>query len=193
MSVEQPLPPAVQPDPVGPGGPAPTGGRTGLLILVLVALVVGLVGIGLGIAALSNKPATGPAGATGPQGPAGPAGPTGPQGPAGTISSATVVSATTLTSAPNPAVGTVLVAKTSCPTGKILLSGGAQVSATGGADQNVTLHGSFPLNESTWQAVGLVTAPLGAGVTMTMKPFVICGTATPAPTTTTTAPTTSTT
>ena len=60
-----------------------------------------------------------------------------------------ILSATSLKSAPDPAVGTVLVAKTSCPLGKILLNGGAQVTAPGVlADRNVTLRSSFPINST---------------------------------------------
>jgi len=175
--------------------------------------VVGLAGLGVGIYAVAKMPAktsgprgpvgrAGAAGTQGPQGvpgPTGAAGPPGPSGPAGTIASASVVAGLTLTSAPNPPVGTVLVAMTACPLGKILMSGSAQVSAPGVvADRNVGLRLSIPLNASTWETVGIVTAPLGPGIAMSMKPYVVCGVASPpaAPTTTTTsttAPTTSTT
>jgi hypothetical protein len=109
------------------------------------------------------------------------------------------VAGLTLTSAPNPPVGTVLVAMTACPTGKILMSGSAQVSAPGVvADRNVGLRSSIPLNADTWETVAIVTAPLGPGIAMSMKPYVVCGVPSrpAAPTTTTTsttAPTTSTT
>jgi hypothetical protein len=151
---------------------------------VIGALVIGLAGLGVGVYAVVKMPAktsgpTGAVGATGKQGvpgPAGPAGAAGPPGPAGTIATTSVVTATTLSSAPDAPVGTVLVAKTVCPTGKVLVSGGAQVSASSAAaNQYVVLSSSFPLSESTWQSDAIVTGPLGAGVTMSMRPFVVCG------------------
>jgi hypothetical protein len=80
-----------------------------------------------------------------------------------------------LLTAPNPPVGTALVARTQCPAGKVLLSGGAQVSV-GLSTKNVALQSSFPLSADTWQAVGVVTAPLAPSQVMTMKPYVLCGT-----------------
>lgn len=90
----------------------------------------------------------------------------------------TAVSPTATVSAPNPPVGTVLVAQTTCPPGTVLLTGGAQVFAPGVLpDRNVELRSSAPLNATTWQTVGEVTGPLGAGNPMTLKPYVLCGTA----------------
>ena len=162
--------------------------------VVLSALVVGMAGLGVGAYAVATVPAKtsgprGATGATGPQGRQGVAGPKGDAGPAGTIADTSIVAASALTSPSNPAVGTVLVAKTSCPFGLVLLSGGAEVSAPGvQADRNVELRSSFPLNKSHWQTVAIVTGPLGAGVSMTMKPFVVCGL--PATTTSSTSTTT---
>ncbi len=162
------------------------------------ALIVGLAGIGVGGYALSAMPAktsgprgpVGPKGEAGPQGPAGPRGATGPKGVAGlpgTITDTSVVAASALKSSADPAVGTVLVASTSCPAGHLLLSGGAQVSAPGvKADRNVELRSSFPLNKTHWQTVAIVTGPLGSGISMTMKPFVMCGVRTANASTTTT-------
>lgn len=154
---------------------------------VLAALVVGLTGLGVGAYGVATAPAqasgpmgpVGPRGATGAQGPQGAAGArgaTGPTGPAGTVTATAIVASTALKSPPNPAVGTVLVAKTSCPTGKVLLSGGAQVSAPGvNADRNVELRSSYPLSTSQWQTVAIVTGSLGSGGVMTMRPYVVCG------------------
>ena len=162
--------------------------------IAAVALVVGLAGLGVGAYAVATIPGktTGPTGATGPigatgatgspgvQGPAGAKGDVGPAGPAGTIATTSVFHGTTLVSGPDPQVGFVLVAKTECPTGQILLTGGAQVSAPGVIpDRNVRLGASFPLNKKTWQTVSIVTAPLGAGVSMSMRPYVLCGAPTP--------------
>ena len=174
--------------------------RTWVAPVVIAALVVGLAGLGVGAYAVATTPAK----TSGPQGPAGPAGATGPQGPqgqqgvpgakgatgltgpAGALAATSLVASTALKSAPDPAVGTVLVAKTSCPAGKVLLSGGAQVSAPGvQADRHVELRSSFPFSTTQWQTVSIVTGSLGAGVVMTMKPFVVCGVATPTPSSTT--------
>ena len=162
---------------------------------VIIAFVIGTAGLGVGAYAVATTPAktsgpqgpTGAAGAEGPQGAKGDAGPAGPAGPAGTLAAASVLSGTALKSGPNPAVGTVLVAKTTCPAGKILLNGGAQVTAPGlQADRNVMLRSSFPVNSAKWQTVAIVTGPLGAGVVMTMTPYVVCGEPTPTSSSTTT-------
>jgi hypothetical protein len=97
-----------------------------------------------------------------------------------------VINATSVVSAPDPPVGTTLTATTSCPTGTVLLTGGAQVSAPAPSDHNVELRSSFPVNNTSWRTVALVTAPLATGQTMTMSPFVVCGTAPPSSSTTTT-------
>ena len=82
----------------------------------------------------------------------------GTTGPAGALAATSIVASTALKSAPDPGVGTVLVAKTTCPAGKILLSGGAQVSAPGVlADRNVELRSSFPFSTTQWQTVAIVT------------------------------------
>ena len=199
--------------PVSPGPSDATAPRW-VEPVVVATLVIGLAGLGTGAYAVATMPAktsgpqgpAGPQGAMGPQGPqgvpgatgnSGPVGPTGhsgpvgppgrggPAGPAGTIATASIVSSTAVTSAADPAVGTVLVARTSCPAGKVLLSGGAQVSAPGAlADRNVVLRSSFPASATKWQTVALVTGTLGAGASMTMKPYVVCGTSVPTSTTT---------
>lgn len=163
----------------------PTKAAPGWLMPVVIgALVVGLAGLGVGIYAVVKIPAmtsgpTGAAGATGKQGVQGAQGPAGPQGatgPAGTINATSIVAASTLSSAPDAPVGTALVAKTVCPTGKVLLSGGAQVSASSPADDhNVGLSSSFPLSDTMWETVAHVTGAVGAGVSMNMKPYVLCG------------------
>ena len=171
--------------------------------VVIAALFIGAAGLGVGIYAVVTTPAktsgpqgpTGPVGATGTQGPQGlqgvkgAAGPAGPAGAAGTVVATSIVSSTSVKSAPDPAVGTVLVAKTSCPAGKVLLNGGAQVTAPGiQADRNVTLRSSFPISSTKWQTVAMVTGRLGAGVVMTMTPYVVCGIPTPMSSSTTRTP-----
>ena len=138
-----------------------------------------------------SGPRRGATGAQGPQGVKGDPVPRGPPVRLGLSRPPRFVSATSLKSAPDPAVGTVLMAKTSCPAGKVLLNGGAQVTAPGvQADRNVTLRSSFPINSTKWQTVAIVTGPLGAGVVMTMTPYVVCGEPTPTTSTTTTTSTT---
>lgn len=179
-----------------PDGGTPAGSIDGtapkwVVAVVVAALVVGLAGLGVGAYAVATTPAqasgpmgpVGPRGATGTQGPQGVPGEhgaTGPAGPAGTVTATAIVASTALKSSPNPAVGTVLVAKTSCPTGKVLLSGGAQVSAPGiSADRNVELRSSYPSSTTQWQTVAIVTGSLGAEGVMTMRPYVVCGSPTP--------------
>jgi hypothetical protein len=81
-------------------------------------------------------------GATGPQGPVGPAGAAGAKGAAGTpgpagpagakgasgVASSSVVQGTAVTSIADPTAGTITSATASCPTGRVLLGGGGQVS-----------------------------------------------------------------
>lgn len=187
-----------------PGGTAHSNAKRQpkwVVPVVIVSLVIGAAGLGVGAYAVATTPAKtsgpqGPTGASGGAGPRGPqgiqgvAGPTGPAGAPGTIAATSIFSSTSIKSAPDPAVGTVLVAKTSCPAGKILLNGGAQVNAPGvEADRNVTLRSSFPINSTKWQTVAIVTGPLGAGVVMTMTPYVVCGEPAPTSSTTTTSTT----
>jgi hypothetical protein len=170
-------------------GPTPTAAKTSqkwprwLVPIVIGALVLGLAGLGVGIYAVATTPAkvSGPQGPVGPQGVTGPQGPQGPKGEPGhpgTIAATSIVAAATVTSSPDAPVGTVLVAKASCPAGKVLLSGGAEVSASSTqADRKVELLSSFPSSTTEWQTVAIVTRPLGAGVAMIIKPYVLCGTA----------------
>jgi hypothetical protein len=123
-------------------------------------------------------------GARGVQGVQGVPGKEGAVGPAGAVRATQVVSPTPLVTVPNAPIGTMLEATTSCPVGKVLLGGGAQVVVNGGtpistpsaAYKNVSLVSSFPLTVNLWRTTGLVTGPLGTGQTMTMKPYVLCGT-----------------
>lgn len=178
-----------------PGEPEPgmvRANRTPTIVAV-VALVLGLAGLGIASGALASARKAGP---TGPAGVTGPAGSTGPQGPAGnagaagtpgTLKATEVVSPTAVSSAPDPAVGTGLEATTSCPAGTVLFGGGADVTVAGGTDPHVALRSSYPLTTTAWRTVAVVTKPLAAGQTMTMKPYVLCGAASTG-TTSTTAP-----
>lgn len=144
--------------------------------------------------------ATGPAGPPGPAGPEGrtgprgPAGARGPAGPPGTVTGAATVARPLLTTAPDPAVGTALTATSSCPSGEVLVSGGAKVGAvppanagTGAANSTATptspapgsgdvaLESSYPLAKGGWRTVAVVTNTLPAGYSMTLHPYVLCG------------------
>jgi hypothetical protein len=166
------------------------GTRSGINVWLVTAIVLGLAALGVGIAALVTVPAAtsgprgpegvpGRAGAQGPAGPAGPAGQKGDPGapgPAGTIAATKIVLGAHASSPPNPPVGTAVTGLASCPAHYVLLSGGARVAAYGAvADRDVALRDSFALNATTWQAVGIVTGPLGVGITMVVAPYVICG------------------
>ena len=157
---------------------------------LVTAIVLGMAALGVGITALVTVPSAisgprGPAGApgqVGAQGPPGPAGPAGQKGdagtpgPAGTIAATKVVLGAHASSPPNPPIGTAVTGVASCPADYVLLSGGGRVAAFGAAaDRNVILRDSFALNATTWQAVGITTGPLGAGITMNVAPYVICG------------------
>jgi len=162
--------------------------RSGPLAIGLVIVaVVSLAAVGVAAWAVQSVPSAvvGPTGATGPVGPQGLQGPTGAPGvagktglpgPAGTIKASAPLVARPLVSAPDPAVGTVLVATTSCFPKEVLLNGGGQVFASDtAADRNVIVRSSFPLNAHAWRTIAMVTAPLGPGQTMTLKPYVVCG------------------
>jgi hypothetical protein len=187
----------VAPVPVPSSGPSSTGPLPRwVLPVVITSVVLGLAGLGTGIYAITKIPpkvsgptgrtgATGPQGPTGPAGPIGAAGPVGPAGPPGTVTGGSVVTGSALASAAGAPVGTQLVGKVTCPVGKVVLSGGAQISASGPGSA-VALRSSFPVSTTSWQAVGVVSATLPVGVVMDMTPFALCGDSVPKETTTTT-------
>ena len=152
--------------------------------LVIGSLIVGLAGLGVGTYAVATMPAE----ASGPQGPAGAQGLTGPQGWPGRAGvkgrdrpgrlGGRYVDRCQCSPAirRRPCDRHRARGETACPAEKVLLSGGAQVSAPGVlADRNVELRSSFPYNKTQWQTVAIVTGRLGAGVEMTMQPYVVCG------------------
>ena len=141
--------------------------------------------------------ATGPAGAPGPKGATGPQGPAGPAGSGGSGSALTssVVQGTVESSAADPAIGTTVSATATCPSGRILLGGGTQVtstpvpSAAGGTttttakagstatpQSGVALLSSEPSAARSWKGIGVVTAPIGAAAMMSVQVSVVCGT-----------------
>jgi hypothetical protein len=182
-----------------------TSGRM-LLGGVIFTLVIALGGVGVAFWALSTSSSNkvGPIGLTGPQGDPGTQGSQGVQGPpgiqgvqgpagvpgkqgapgpkgltgaAGALRTSALVAGTPLTTTPGAPAGTALTSTTACPAHTVLLSGGASVAATGStAAANVVLRSSYPVSTQAWRTVGQVTADLGVGQTMTLKPFVLCGT-----------------
>jgi hypothetical protein len=109
--------------------------------------------------------ATGPAGPAGPAGTVGPAGPAGPQGAPG-VSGLEIV---TVSSVSNSTVGKAIEA--SCPAGKKLLGGGAQLF---GAPGSLALDESFPNGAATWRATAYEVAPTASNWTVTA--YAICAT-----------------
>lgn len=175
-------------------------GRVGGLAraAIVVALLLGLAGVGLGVYAVANpsRGPVGPRGFTGLQGRRGIAGlpgipgKTGPAGPPGTVGAINVVAATTLTTSPGPPVGTELVASTQCPGDRILLGGGAEVTGSGSGGAAVVLKASYPMDSTTWQTVAMVIGTMGPHQVMSMKPYVLCAANPSAAGTTTTVPAT---
>ena len=182
-----------------------TSGRM-LLGGVIFTLAIALGGLGVGFWALSTSASNkvGPIGLNGIQGSQGPQGsqgtqgaqgiqglqgqagatgkpgvqgPKGPPGAPGTLQADLLVAGTPLETAPNPPAGTTLTSTTSCPAHTVLLSGGAFISAPGSPGPNVALRSSYPASAQSWRTVGQVTAALGVGQMMTLKPFVLCGAA----------------
>ncbi len=95
---------------------------------------------------------TGPAGPAGPQGPTGPAGPAGPQGPAGTGGSLDPVKFRISTCYNK--------SDCACPSGQILISGGAQCPAEG---LTPFLGSSYPIMATMWHAACRgVNSPISA-------------------------------
>jgi hypothetical protein len=110
--------------------------------------------------------ATGSVGATGPTGPPGPAGAPGPSG-------STLVTGTPVSSVTNPPVRTQITATASCAAGKVVLGGGARVTATTQVER-VTLTSSYPSNTTTWSAIGTVTSNMNQGNTFTVTAYALC-------------------
>ena len=102
----------------------------------------------------------------GPQGEQGTQGIPGPQGPAGTISSTFVVT-NSVTGGSQDSVN----ASASCPTGKILLSGGAKVTNIVSASR-AFITASFPSSSSTW--TGSASAVDAGAGSLTLTTYALC-------------------
>lgn len=109
----------------------------------------------------------GPAGSAGAPGPAGPAGATGPPGPTGS----TVTSGAPVTQ--NGGQDTLATATATCPAGKVLLGGGAQVTNDTFAS-DVALLSSYPSGGNSWTAVGVVTVGVIGTTNITVQAYVVC-------------------
>ena len=114
----------------------------------------------------------GPAGAKGDTGAPGPAGATGATGPA----SSTVTPGTAVTSPTGILADMQVTATATCPEGKVLLGGGAKVTATGTVTEasDAVLLQSYPSSATTWTAVGIAEFDFPVGQSMTVQAFVVC-------------------
>lgn len=132
----------------------------------------------------------GPTGKQGPAGPVGKTGATGARGAAGTITASHAITPAPTMSAVDPAIGTVLSATASCPTGQVLLGGGGRISMkdqsapstpasapspTTSAKQ-VELRDSYPLGTQAWRVTGVVTGTLPANEQVVLQPYALCAT-----------------
>jgi hypothetical protein len=119
--------------------------------------------------------ATGAAGVPGPRGPSGLTGPKGANGPSG-IAGTQIITGTPVQSGAGAGVGTVVTASASCPAGQTLLAGGGSATNTDTHPDRSVLTQSFPLNATTWLAVGVVSGEnLSSGRRMTVQAWAICG------------------
>ncbi len=84
-----------------------------------------------------------------------------------------VVSSATTSTAPTPN-NTLTTATVSCPAGKILLSGGGEVTTTASQSSRAILASSYPSGTAAWTAVGVSNAALGSGNTMTVTAYAVC-------------------
>lgn len=133
--------------------------------------------------------AQGPVGPTGPQGvqgdpgPQGPQGDPGPQGPQGDPgvqgdpgpAGSQLVTGTPVTSAVNAPRNTIITATATCPSGAVVLGGGALVATTATQKERAQLSSSYPSATNRWTAGGVVAiAALGGGNTMTVTAYALC-------------------
>jgi hypothetical protein len=69
----------------------------------------------------------------------------------------------------------VVTATATCPAGKVVLGGGANVTTTAAQKERAQLVGSYPSSATTWTAVGVVSiSNLGTGHRMTVIAYVLC-------------------
>ena len=95
----------------------------------------------------------------------------GPAGPSGSQ----LVTGTPVTSAANAVRNTLTTATATCPAGKVVLGGGAQITTTSASKERAQLVTSYPSAANTWTAIGVVAiGNLGAGQTMTVTAYALC-------------------
>ena len=81
------------------------------------------------------------------------------------------------TSAANAARNVLTTATATCPAGKVLLGGGAQITTTATQKERAVLVSSYASSATAWTAVGVVAiTALGAANTMTVTAQAICTT-----------------
>lgn len=78
-----------------------------------------------------------------------------------------------MTSVSNPNAGTVVTATATCAAGKVLLGGGARVTASG-QPERIDGTASYPSSTTVWTAIGVVDSNMSGSNTMTVQAYAIC-------------------
>jgi hypothetical protein len=82
------------------------------------------------------------------------------------------VTGTAASTSTNAGQGTTVSSTATCPSGKVLLGGGGEV--TTGQSGRAALLASGPTSTTTWRATAVVTQNLSGGNTATVTAFAIC-------------------
>ena len=154
--------------PTGPQGPTGAQGPTG------VAGLNGATGATGGTGATGASP-TGPKGPTGSMGVQGAAGPTGATGADG-LSTAVRVEGTLVENGSQASTNQLVTATVTCPNGKLLYGGGAELTTTGQLPiRAVALLASYPSSPTTWTATGVVlNGSFGNPRKLQVTPYALC-------------------
>jgi hypothetical protein len=90
--------------------------------------------------------------------------------PAAAISSA-------VTSANDPSTAVQVSSTTTCAVGKLLISGGAYITATSGEIDDVVLTASYPSSTAAWTAIGtVISSGFSGSENFTVTTYAICTT-----------------
>ncbi|MEN9582597.1 MAG: hypothetical protein RL641_551 [Candidatus Parcubacteria bacterium] len=122
----------------------------------------------------------GPTGQVGPIGPQGPQGEPGVSGSSGGVSgSQIIVGATDTYTEPSAGTGVTtagaqVTSTATCPAGKVLLGGGAEVVTTDSGKYKVSVTSSYPSSATVWTAIATEMADLTADKTMTVTAYAVC-------------------